>query len=129
MSNPNLPNASQPIPLASQTVSEPTSCPDKASLVKESREEGCTSDLVDEEEAEEQLAFTWARVFLGKRRLPRDPDAIATRRSVFDNPHLAPYYWPKKDYENIHRFEPSTRWTYREEKASDPGAGLFYSRF
>ncbi|KAF9069471.1 major facilitator superfamily domain-containing protein [Rhodocollybia butyracea] len=46
-----------------------------------------------------------------------DDGAIATRRSVYDNPELASLYWPKKDYENIHRFEPTARWTYREEKA------------
>ncbi|KAH7926284.1 allantoate permease [Leucogyrophana mollusca] len=46
-----------------------------------------------------------------------DLDATATKRSVFDDPHLAPHYWPKKDYENIHRFDPNVRWTYREEQA------------
>ncbi|KII91276.1 hypothetical protein PLICRDRAFT_89604 [Plicaturopsis crispa FD-325 SS-3] len=46
-----------------------------------------------------------------------DLDATATKRSVYDDPALAPHYWPKKEYENLHRFDPDARWTYREEKA------------
>ena len=52
------------------------------------------------------------------RRKGSDLDAIATTRSVFDDPNLAPHYWPKASYENLHRFDPNARWTYREEKAS-----------
>ncbi|KAJ7885110.1 allantoate permease [Mycena olivaceomarginata] len=55
--------------------------------------------------------------FLPVASLQHDPDAISTRRSVYDDPDLAAHYWPKKDYENLHRFDPKARWTYREEQA------------
>ncbi|KAF9239299.1 allantoate permease [Melanogaster broomeanus] len=60
------------------------------------------SDLVDENGEQ----FSWSKLIF--RRGPFNPppvlDAIATKRS--------------KDYENIHRFDPAARWTYREEKVN-----------
>ncbi|KAF9030118.1 allantoate permease [Hymenopellis radicata] len=71
-------------------------------------------DLV-EEQKEESLRFR--DVFKRGRRPAEDLDSTATKRSVYDDPNLAPHYWPKKEYENLHRFDPTVRWTVREEKA------------
>jgi hypothetical protein len=43
-------------------------------------------------------------------------DAIAHEPSVFDDPELRKFYWPRKDYEGIHRFFPDFKWTVAEEK-------------
>ncbi|GAA5991795.1 hypothetical protein JCM5350_005427 [Sporobolomyces pararoseus] len=49
-----------------------------------------------------------------KRRAVDDLDAVATRESVYDGP-LAKFYQPHPKWENLSNFDPTFRWTHREE--------------
>ena len=64
------------------------------------------------------------RGFFLWRRNRRDPDAIATQPSVFDDPATLEVYRPPPVYESAHRFDPFARWTWREEIVSTPFATL-----
>ncbi len=54
---------------------------------------------------------------LRKRGALDSLDGVATQPSVYDGP-LADHYRPREDWENIGNFDPSFRWTWREEKAA-----------
>ncbi|KAH6891511.1 major facilitator superfamily domain-containing protein [Thelonectria olida] len=86
----------------------------KTSAVDEVSPKTGPIDLVEPEDTSQAVGFWEA---LTRRRTPADLDAIATERSVFDNSQLAQFYQPHHDYENLHRFDPNERWTYREEQA------------
>ncbi|GBE77550.1 hypothetical protein SCP_0104270 [Sparassis crispa] len=49
------------------------------------------------------------------RRAHRELDCVATQPSVFDDPATLEVYRPPAVYENVHRFDPDARWTWREE--------------
>jgi hypothetical protein len=56
-------------------------------------------------------------------------NAIAFQPSVFDDPDLRKFYWPRHNYENIHRFFPDFKWTVGEEKRFAPEGFQAANRF
>ncbi|GIJ99553.1 hypothetical protein Aspvir_001687 [Aspergillus viridinutans] len=80
---------------------------------KQGTKDGTTIHLVEPQEQSHSRSF----LSLFKRTEKVDLDATATTKSVFDDPVLAKYYLPHPQYENLHRFDPDFRWTYRKEIA------------
>lgn len=69
------------------------------------------SPLNDDDPSQEKQRRFWFQ----RSKVRYDPDAIATQPSVYDDPETAKEYQPRPDWENLHRFDPSARWTWGEE--------------
>lgn len=119
--NSKLVVASSPIAMSAVEKADPKSRDSKASSVSDlgksrvDEKVASVDSLVDEE----PTPFRWTDWLIGRKGGPVDPDAVATRRSIYDDQALGKHYWPNPDYENLHRFDPDARWTYREEQVCD----------
>ncbi|KAI0031315.1 allantoate permease [Vararia minispora EC-137] len=105
---------SPPSPSPSLTKSHITDTVSLASAAADDKKSAATAVDLAEPEDTERTRFT---DFILRRRRAVDPDAVATVRGVYDDPVLAKHYWPKGNYENLHRFDPGARWTNREEQS------------
>lgn len=92
----------------------------KASSLDKTRYQIRGVDGVDVDElnlAKENYEHRFFGLFSNKDKKSFNLDSVATQPSVFDDPNKAPHYWPRADYENLHRFDKEARWSWREEFA------------
>lgn len=87
--------------------------PSSLDLKREATSRTSTTTSLADPSDEQPSLWPWSR----KSRQTIDPSGIATQRSVFDDPVLAPFYLPRADHENARAFDISERWTHREENA------------
>lgn len=72
--------------------------------------------ILEKKQKEEPVQKSHAITSLFKRRKRHNPDDIATQPSVYDDPVQGQYFQPNPKYENLHRFDPTETWTWKEEE-------------
>lgn len=104
-------------------LDQKATAPPSQSLDKSGTDSGDDVDAIRERILADRLQTSNPPVLpimtLFRKKDHKQLDEIATQPSVYDDPSIAQFFTPTAKYENLHRFNPQARWTWREELVSE----------